>query len=1023
MTGGTRRLRGRVGRVINENEAALDQRFRSAVTAVTPLTPGSSRATTDPVLPGSPYTVATIWELFDAQATSRHLDLTARRLTAAGKGYYSIGSSGHEGNVALAAVLETTDPALLHYRSGAFFVHRCHRVGGLDPIRDVLLGVVAAASDPISGGRHKVFGSAPASVIPQTSTIASHLPRAVGLAFGLDRATRLGRFTAWPPESVVLCTFGDASANHSTATGAINSAVHTAHQQIPMPILFVCEDNGIGISVRTPPDWIHHAYGSRPGLRYFEADGSDLHAALTVSAEAANWVRERRLPVFLRLRTTRLLGHAGSDVESAYRRATDIAEELRHDPVTATGRLLVTSGAASAEQVIARYDTLATQVDRIAAEVIDEPKLASAAAVIAPLAPHHPDFVRADVIRTDPLPDPLPPNGTRIFDTRRVDPNDPDSALLGEIDNDAAAPQTTNTKPAHTPSTRAPNTSSTTSTTTTNRTAPPTAHPGATSPTALNEGAPPISSAPDDPSPTAQSRPASAQAVNHTLGELHARDDAATDTPRQPIPDSASGAGTADGPQTASPTTDSDPPGNPDPDDSSPAYRSRTAVAQAAHQSLGGTTAAPQTHADATNRIPSNAGAPTPADSSAPAGPDPDDSTSAARSRMALAQSGNRMAAGAAATPQTDTDAVNRAELNGGIPPTADSSAPAGSEPDSSPAVRSRMTLAQAVNQTLGELLARDGDVLVFGEDVGRKGGVYGVTKGLQRRFGARRVFDTLLDEQSVLGTALGAGLAGFVPIPEIQYLAYVHNALDQIRGEAASLQFFSDGRYRNPMVVRIASYAYQRGFGGHFHNDNSVAALRDIPGLVIASPARADDAAALLRTCVSAARVDGRVCVYLEPIALYHTRDLYESGDDAWLAESSTEPVDIGRARIHGAGTDLLIVTFGNGVPMSLRAAHRLSERGIHARVLDLRWLAPLPVEDLLTHARATGRILIADETRRTGGVSESLCAALVDGGFTGPFARVTSEDTFVPLGPATAAVLLDETTIETAATKLVAG
>jgi 2-oxoisovalerate dehydrogenase E1 component len=332
------------------------------------------------------------------------------------------------------------------------------------------------------------------------------------------------------------------------------------------------------------------------------------------------------------------------------------------------------------------------------------------------------------------------------------------------------------------------------------------------------------------------------------------------------------------------------------------------------------------------------------------------------------------------------------------------------------------MTLGQAINHTLGELLERDGDVLVFGEDVGRKGGVYGVTKGLQRTFGARRVFDTLLDEQSVLGTALGAGLAGFVPIPEIQYLAYVHNALDQIRGEAATLQFFSDGQYRNPMVVRIASYAYQRGFGGHFHNDNSVAAVRDIPGVVIASPARADDAAGMLRTCVSAARVDGRVCLYLEPIALYHTRDLHTPGDGGWLAAPAIEPVDLGRARIHGEGNDLTIVTFANGVPMSLRAAHRLSERGIHARVLDLRWLAPLPAEDLVRHAHATGRVLIADETRRTGGVSESVCAALLDGGFTGAIARVTSEDSFVPLGPATAAVLLDDNTIETAATKLVA-
>ncbi len=148
--------------------------------------------------------------------------------------------------------------------------------------------------------------------------------------------------------------------------------------------------------------------------------------------------------------------------------------------------------------------------------------------------------------------------------------------------------------------------------------------------------------------------------------------------------------------------------------------------------------------------------------------------------------------------------------------------------------------------------------MVVFGEDVGVKGGVYGVTGGLARRYGAARVFDTLLDEQSILGLGLGAGLAGLLPIPEIQYLAYLHNAEDQLRGEAATLSFFSSGAYRNPMVVRVPGLAYQKGFGGHFHNDNGLGVLRDIPGLVVACPARGDDAAALLRTCVAAAATDG---------------------------------------------------------------------------------------------------------------------------------------------------------------------
>lgn len=723
-------------------------------------------------------------DLFTAQVLSRQADLAARRLGARGEGYYSIGSAGHEGNVALAAASRITDPVLPHYRSGALFLERVRRAGGTDPVRDLLLGVVAAAADPISGGRHKVFGSAPAHIIPQTSTIASQLPRAVGLAFAIDRAARLGVHCPWPADAVVLCGFGDASANHSTAAGAINTAVHTAHLGVPVPVLFVCEDNGIGISVPTPPEWIEYAYGHRPGLRYFGADGCDLRDALTTASAAVAWVRKNRRPAFLRLRTVRLFGHAGSDVESAYRDSATIAADLARDPVTATARLLVAAGICTPRDVLDRYDRLARQVAATADNVCREPKLGSAAEIVAPLAPARPESVHADVVRTGP---PVP---------------------------DA-----------------------------------------------------PVSSA-------GELSPATA-----TAGTRHGEPD-----PRPGVPLES-------------------------------------------------------------------------------------------------------VAEGAATTPANT------------------------------------VTLAQAINRTLAELLARDPDVLVFGEDVARKGGVYGVTKGLRKRFGARRVFDTLLDEQSILGTALGTGLAGFVPIPEIQYLAYVHNALDQLRGEAASLSFFSAGRYRNPMVVRIAGYGYQRGFGGHFHNDNSVAALRDIPGIVVASPSRPDDAAAVLRTCVSAARVDGRVCVLLEPIALYHTRDLYEPGDDRWAAALTDTHAPIGRARVYGAGTDLTIVAFANSVPMGLRVAQRLARRGVGARVLDLRWLSPLPLDDLLRHAEATGRVLVADETRRSGGISESVCTALVDAGFTGTQARVTSADSFVPLGPAAATVLLSEADIEAAAHRLLTG
>jgi 2-oxoisovalerate dehydrogenase E1 component len=334
------------------------------------------------------------------------------------------------------------------------------------------------------------------------------------------------------------------------------------------------------------------------------------------------------------------------------------------------------------------------------------------------------------------------------------------------------------------------------------------------------------------------------------------------------------------------------------------------------------------------------------------------------------------------------------------------------------------LTLARAINRALSEVLTAYPGAMVFGEDVARKGGVYGVTRGLLQKAGPLRVFDTVLDEQAILGLALGCGLAGMLPIAEIQYLAYLHNATDQIRGEGATLQFFSNRQYRNPMIVRIAGYGYQKGFGGHFHNDNAVAALRDIPGIIIASPARPDDAAAMLHTCAAVTHTTGALCLYLEPIALYHTRDLHDDGDDGWLAPypGAALRVPVGSARTYGDGADLTILTYANGLHMSLRVARRLEERQqISARVVDLRWLAPLPVEDILREADATGRVLVVDETRRSGGVSEAVVTALVDEGFTGPIRRVTSEDSFIPLGDAALTVLLSEDTIEAAAAKLI--
>ena len=242
------------------------------------------------------------------------------------------------------------------------------------------------ADEPIAGGRHKVFGHPDLAVIPQTSTIASHLPRAVGLSIALHRAHRLGVDCEWPSDAVVVCSFGDASANHSTAAGAINTALATAFRGLPVPILFVCEDNGFGISVPTPAGWIEAAYGSRPGLAYVAADGSDPANAWPAILKAIDFVREQRRPAFLHLRTVRFGGHAGSDAEISYRKPRDIQADYARDPLLATASCLRAMGASAAD-VLARYDDIRAEIDREVDGLRNDRRLGSAAEVMAPIAP------------------------------------------------------------------------------------------------------------------------------------------------------------------------------------------------------------------------------------------------------------------------------------------------------------------------------------------------------------------------------------------------------------------------------------------------------------------------------------------------------------------------------------------------------------------------------------------------------------------------------------------------------------
>lgn len=682
---------------------------------------------------------AELVELFACQVLSRHLDRMARELRAAGRGFYTIGSSGHEAMAAVAAALRPTDPAFLHYRDAAFQIARSRQVDGTDPLGDLLLSFLASSDDPISGGRHKVLGSADLAIPPQTSTIASHLPKAVGAAYSIGLAAQVEpEHRAYPDDAVVVASFGDASLNHASAQAALNTAGWTAYQGVPLPLLLVCEDNGLGISVPTPPGWVEASVSGRAGLTYRSCDGLDLADTLTVAREAADEVRRTRRPTFLHLSCVRLYGHAGADLESVYRTSAEVAASEGDDPLLHSARLVMEGAGLSGAEVVDLYEEIDEEVRKAAVELQDTPTLEGREQVMASIVPPPRDCGPAEV------------------------PSDADRwATFG---------------------------------------------------------------------PTEW---------------------AATERPQ---------------------------------------------------------------------------------------------------------------------------------------------------------------TMAKLLNWTLTDLLATHPEVVLAGEDIGRKGGVYGVTQRLQARFGPRRVLDTLLDEQSILGLAIGLAHNGFVPIAEIQFLAYLHNAEDQIRGEAATLPFFSGGQFTNPMVVRIAALGYQRGFGGHFHNDNSIAVLRDIPGLVIACPSRGRDAALMLREAVRLARTEQRVVVFLEPIARYATTDLHRDGDGGWAdrypAPGSAE-IRLGEVGIEGRGaSDVAIVTYGNGTFLSAQARKVLADdHGVSARIIDLRWLAPLPVDAVAAACADCSAILVVDECRQTGSLSEQLVTELAERGRYAT--RLCAADSFIATGPAYADTL----------------
>ncbi|HEY8459059.1 MAG TPA: thiamine pyrophosphate-dependent enzyme, partial [Blastocatellia bacterium] len=342
---------------------------------------------TDPLRPGSSLTARQALEIFEDQATSRLLDVAARELKKRNQGFYTISSAGHENNAIVGALLRLDDPCFLHYRSGALMAARSRKLPGVDPVFDALLSFCASADDPISQGRHKVWGSRAMWVPPQTSTIASHLPKAAGMAFALKTARRIGQAADLSDDSIVLCSFGDASANHATALAGFNAARYAVRRGGSAPILFLCEDNGFGISVSTPRDWIRDSFSNQRYLKYFEASG-EIDEVWDAIREAIDACRSSRAPVFLRLPVVRLWGHAGTDVETTYRTVDDIAADEAKDPLLLNAKRLIETGAASPENLRAIFKKVQARIDELMDVAARRPKLASVEQVVEPLAPY-----------------------------------------------------------------------------------------------------------------------------------------------------------------------------------------------------------------------------------------------------------------------------------------------------------------------------------------------------------------------------------------------------------------------------------------------------------------------------------------------------------------------------------------------------------------------------------------------------------------------------------------------------------
>ncbi|QXE02961.1 pyruvate dehydrogenase E1 component beta subunit [Terribacillus aidingensis] len=295
-----------------------------------------------------------------------------------------------------------------------------------------------------------------------------------------------------------------------------------------------------------------------------------------------------------------------------------------------------------------------------------------------------------------------------------------------------------------------------------------------------------------------------------------------------------------------------------------------------------------------------------------------------------------------------------------------------------------QMTMIQAITDALRTELKNDENVMIFGEDVGKNGGVFRATEGLQAEFGEERVFDTPLAESAIGGMAVGLAVEGFRPVPEIQFFGFVYEVMDAISGQLARLRYRSGGTQSAPVTIRAP-------FGGgvhtpELHADSLEGLMAQQPGLKVVIPSNPYDAKGLL---ISAIR-DNDPVVYLEHMKLY--RSFREEVPE----EEYT--VEIGKAAVKREGTDVTLIAYGAMVQASMKAAEELEKNNVSAEVIDLRTVSPIDLDTVLASVKKTGRVVVVQEAQRQAGVAAHLISEIQERAILhldAPVMRVTAPDT----------------------------